>query len=65
MKKMYRQCYYIWTLGFLMLPALVLNGQDRYLDKKGVIVFEASEELFEEVKAKSESVTAIFDVAKK
>lgn len=64
MKKMYRRCYYIWTLGFFMLPVLVLNGQHRYLDKKGIIVFEASEELFEEVKAKSESVTAIFDVAK-
>lgn len=36
-------------------------AQTKYLDKNGVIIFEASEKLFEEVKAVNESVTAIFN----
>jgi hypothetical protein len=63
MKHICKLFYLLWVSGFLALPTAV-NGQQRYLDKKGVIVFEASEELFEEVKAKSESVTTIFDVGK-
>lgn len=61
---MIRRRYFLWVFGFCMLTILPAKAQDKYLDKKGVIVFEASEKLFEEVKAKSESVTAIFDVAK-
>ena len=38
-------------------------GQEKYLDKNGVLIFEASEKLFEEVKAKNESVTIIYDAA--
>lgn len=53
-----------WLSGFFLLLAFAMSGQDRFLDKKGVIVFEASEELFEEVKAKNESVTAILDADK-
>lgn len=41
--------------------ALNMEAQGKYLDKKGTISFEASEELFEPVKAKSESVTAIIN----
>lgn len=36
-----------------------LWAQDKYIDKNGVVIFEASEQLFEEVKATNESVTAI------
>lgn len=36
-------------------------AQTKYLDKNGVIIFEASEKLFEEVKAVNESVTVIFN----
>lgn len=53
---------------FRQLPIVViflltglLSAQERYLDKSGVVVFEASEELFEPVKAKNESVTVILD----
>ena len=62
MKNRFQRCYFIWTLGFFMLSAQAVKAQDKYLDKKGVIVFEASEKSFEEVKAKNESVTAILDV---
>ncbi len=65
MKNRMQQCFFLRVLGFCMLTVFVVHGQDKYLDKKGVIVFEASEKLFEEVKAKSESVTAILDVSKK
>lgn len=56
--------FLLWVFVFVMLTAFAVHGQDKYLDKKGVIVFEASEKLFEEVKAKNESVTAIFDASK-
>lgn len=38
-----------------------LNAQNKYLDKNGVVIFEASEKLFEEVKATNNSVTAIYN----
>lgn len=38
-----------------------INAQGKYIDKKGKINFEASEKLFEPVKAKNESVTAIIN----
>jgi hypothetical protein len=36
-----------------------LQAQEKYIDKNGIVIFEASEQLFEEVKAANESVTAI------
>ena len=39
----------------------VIHAQEKYIDKNGIVVFEASEKLFEEVKATNKSVTAIFD----
>ena len=38
-------------------------AQQRYVDRKGVVVFEASEKLFEPVKAKNESVSVLFDAS--
>ncbi len=37
-------------------------GQDKYIDKNGTVVFEASEKLFEEVKATNTSTTAIYNI---
>ncbi|MEM7484270.1 MAG: YceI family protein [Bacteroidota bacterium] len=37
------------------------TAQGKYIDKNANIVFEASEKLFEEVKAETESATAILD----
>lgn len=53
-------------INSILLPILVLcswliSAQERYLDKKGVVVFEASEAMFEPVRAKNESVTVILD----
>lgn len=36
-------------------------AQDKFIDKNGIVIFEASEELFEEVKAINTTTTAIFD----
>ncbi len=41
------------------LSSLHLNAQTKYIDKSGEVIFEASEALFEPVKASNESVTAI------
>lgn len=38
-------------------------AQNKYLDKNGVLIFEASEKLFEEVKAENKATTAIYDEA--
>jgi len=38
-------------------------AQERYIDRKGVIEFEASEQSFEPVKAKNESVTILLNPA--
>lgn len=54
-------------LRFLLSSLLVLcassllNAQGKYVDKQGNITFEASEELFEPVKATNTSVTAILN----
>ena len=37
-------------------------SQEKYLDRTGIISFEASEATFEPVKAKNNSVTAILNV---
>lgn len=39
----------------------ILSAQDKYIDKKGQLVFEASEKAFEEVKAINKSTTVILD----
>lgn len=46
------------TLGTV---AIKVTAQEKYIDKNGIIIFEASEKLFEEVKAKNESVTVILN----
>lgn len=48
--------FWLGTVAFNMGVA-----QSKYLDQNGVIIFEASEKLFEEVKATNNSVTAIYD----
>lgn len=49
----------VFVLVFLGLMSV--NAQEKYIDKNGIIIFEASEKLFEEVKATNETVTTIFD----
>ncbi len=52
----------LW-LGFGLGAALFTMAwaQDKYLDKNGVLIFEASEKLFEEVKAVHKTTTVIYD----
>lgn len=45
----------------LFLFALVLRAQDKYIDRNGTLIFEASEKSMEEVKASNGSTTAIFN----
>ena len=51
----------ILSVLFLTMVFGIGSAQEKYLDKNGVIIFEASEKLFEEVKAVNESVTAIYN----
>jgi len=51
----------VLPLLLLMLAITSLGAQDKYIDKKGKLTFEASEELFEPVKATNESVTVILN----
>lgn len=55
----------IATLIFLITVSTVgsIQAQTKYIDRAGKLVFEASEELFEPVKATNESVTVILDVS--
>ncbi|MGC6430511.1 MAG: YceI family protein [Jejuia sp.] len=46
-------CFFVFGISF---------GQDKYIDKNGTVVFEASEKLFEEVKATNTSTTAIYNI---
>ncbi len=46
-------CFFVSALCF---------SQEKYIDSNGTIVFEASEELFEEVKATNTSATAIYNI---
>ena len=50
-------------LFVLLLVVLKTQAQTKYIDKNGSLIFEASEKVFEPVKAKNESVTMILDVA--
>ncbi|GGD05372.1 YceI family protein [Hyunsoonleella pacifica] len=51
---------------YVLCICLLINAfgfsQDKYIDKNGTIVFEASEKLFEEVKATNKSTTAIYNI---
>lgn len=51
------------VLFFVLLGSVAskLMAQEKYIDKNGIIIFEASEKLFEEVKATNESVTVILN----
>ncbi|MBC2844394.1 YceI family protein [Winogradskyella flava] len=59
MKKNIKQ--FVLSLIVLLSASSLLSAQGKYIDKKGKITFEASEELFEPVKATNASVTAIFN----
>jgi len=48
---------------FILFSTNYAFSQDKYLDKSGNIEFEASQQTFEPVEAKNESVTAILNVA--
>ena len=54
---------YITSLVIIFTLIFSSNAvaQGKYLDKNGVLIFEASEKLFEEVKATNNTVTAIYD----
>jgi polyisoprenoid-binding protein YceI len=51
------------VLFFVLVAGVAskLTAQEKYIDKNGIIVFEASEKLFEEVKATNESATVILN----
>ncbi len=59
MKNLKNTLFIALTLFFF--GSCLMNAQNKYIDKKGKIVFEASEKLFEEVKAETEAATAILD----
>ena len=48
-------------LFITLLSTAYTYSQQRFIDRNGVVVFEASEKLFEPVKAKNESVSVLFD----
>jgi hypothetical protein len=51
----------LFLFAAVFLTTSFVCAQNKYLDKKGKITFEASEELFEPVKAINESVTVILN----
>jgi len=51
----------IYILLICMCTAQITHSQNKFIDKAGVIAFEASEEAFEPVKAVNESVTVILN----
>lgn len=51
----------LFLSAFLLLTLSSAQAQSKYIDKKGKITFEASEELFEPVKATNEAVTVILN----
>lgn len=53
----------LFIISFFFLASIVAIAQGKYIDKQGVIVFEASEKTFEPVKAKNTAVTAILDTS--
>jgi hypothetical protein len=55
---------HILILVFLIAISAVgsLQAQSKYIDKKGKVIFEATADLFEPVKATNESVTVVLNV---
>ena len=55
------------VLFFVLVSGITskLMAQEKYIDKNGLIIFEASEKLFEEVKATNEFVTVILNTETK
>lgn len=51
------------VLFFITTTISSLQAQNKYLDKNGSLIFEASEKTFEPVKATNKSVTAILNTA--
>lgn len=51
------------TLCILGLLAFGVGHSQRYGDRQGVVAFEASEALFEPVRAKNEAVSVLFDLS--
>lgn len=51
----------LWLRILVLVHGAVASlwAQEKYIDTNGIVIFEASEQLFEEVKATNESVTAI------
>ena len=49
------------SLFISLLCISISFSQEKYIGKKGILTFEASEEAFEPVKAKNESVTVIIN----
>ncbi|WP_106793295.1 YceI family protein [Aquimarina sp. Aq78] len=52
----------VFTIIFCLFITSVSLSQEKYIEKKGTIVFEASEKTFEPVKAKNTSVTTILNI---
>lgn len=52
-----------WALLCLFHGGTKILAQERFIDRNGIVRFEASEKLFEEVKATHTSVTAILDLS--
>ncbi|WP_350284464.1 YceI family protein [uncultured Croceitalea sp.] len=52
----------VLSIAISAFASFTCNAQNKYLDKNGTIVFEASEKLFEEVKAQTQSATAILNI---
>ena len=51
----------LFLLAAVFITISSVEAQAKYIDKKGELTFEASEELFEPVKATNESVTVILN----
>ncbi len=51
----------LFLLAAVLMTISSVEAQAKYIDKKGKITFEASEELFEPVKANNASVTVILN----
>lgn len=49
-------------LFIFILSTSISFSQEKYIEKKGILTFEASEKAFEPIKAKNESVTAILNI---
>ncbi len=49
-------------LFFILIGCLNSINAQKYIEKKGTLIFEASEKLFEPVKAENKNVTAILDL---